>query len=284
VKENMEQGRRRAARRELAVAVLLILCAAVVGFWEVMSNRSQRPFQPFELMAADFADFEPRSENWTFESIPLSPDPIEPNILAYVMTRRVYGTMGAGQRGTVIVRLVHGYNMVDCMRIKGDEVQLLADTRGLETAARRCQSWRIVSPIKDAAVWVTSMIRVGDFGETNIDTRDMAFPRVGIPDNPGWFPRGLSLESLKHPIRNGRLFLRAKWNASRTDVLTFLRLKQPAWASEDLLTVVAASAAKPSGSVDEAEVTAHVLAAHGMFYEQLRAWRLRKLAQTDDSQ
>ena len=114
------------------------------------------------------------------------------------------------------------------------------------------------------------MLRAGDFSETNIDTRAMPFPRIGVPDNPGWFPRGLSLRSLRNPLRNGRLFLRHKWNASRADVWTFLGLKQPAWASDDLLTLVSMA---PSEGGDEAPVIRRVLEAHYAMLAALQAWR-----------
>jgi hypothetical protein len=123
------------------------------------------------------------------------------------------------------------------------------------------------------------MLRDGDFGETVVDTRSMAFPRIGIPDNPGWFPQGLSWRSLKRPIHNGRLFLRAKWNSSRMDVMTFLGLKQPAWASDDMVTLVAQGQPGVARRGREREEAQHILAAHTALYRQLFVWRQSQFEQ-----
>ena len=105
----------------------------------------------------------------------------------------------------------------------------------------------------------------------------MAFPRVGIPDDPGWAPRGMTLKGLRHPVRNTRLFLRSKWNSSRADLLTFLGLKQPAWASDDLLTLVAGSRGTSVGQEEELSVAVRVLSVHLHMHSELKAWRLRML-------
>ena len=289
-------------RSERWVAALLILCAVVVAFWEIMSNRSRRPFQAFEITAADFADFAPQSDGWQYERLPVHDDPVEPNILAYRVRRSEDGDPRSDERdpalraprsafrnSPVLVRLVHGYNMRDCMRIKGYEVELIADTRPTASSpppkspmnpmqpmhpiSKNLQAWRLTYSTGDRSIWVTSMLRVGDFARTGIDTRSMAFPRVGIPDNPGWFPRGMSWRSLRHPIQNFRLFLRARWNASRCDWLTFLGLRQPAWASDELLTLVVASQAG-SGSVSrDAEALEDAIGVFEMIHGELREWR-----------
>ncbi|MDA0991972.1 MAG: hypothetical protein O3A51_14630 [Verrucomicrobia bacterium] len=273
---------KRGGPRDAAVATLLILCVLLVAFWEVMSNRSERPFDAFQMRADDFVDFQPVVENWTIEQLPVSDDPIEPNILVYLLRPE------AGGR-PLLVRLVHGYNMVDCMRIKGDAVSLLADTRReldgspVETSTpvtlspdRQVQLWRLLSPTGHQAIWMTSMLRMGDFAETAVDTRAMAFPRVGIPDHPGWFPQGLSAKSLRHPVRNLRLFMRAKWNSSRADVLTFLKLKRPAWASEDLLTMVVATAGPPVAPGDEQAAIATIIGMYDTMHRQLQEWRRQR--------
>ena len=190
--------------------------------------------------------------------------------------------------------------MCDCMRIKGYEVELIEDRR-LETGDWRLddrssssgippppfpsptindytnnsffphQLWRLTSSTGDVSIWAITMIRAVDFTATDIDTRDMSFPRVGVPDAQGWAPRGLSLKSLRHPIQNGRKFLRAKWNASRCDLLTFLGLRQPAWASDEVLTLV--SSMFVHGAATEEEITRHVLNAHASMADEYRAWR-----------
>jgi hypothetical protein len=309
---------RHGKRRERAVAVLLVLCVAVVGFWEVMSRRSERPFDPYAVTSEDFDGFVPRSSVWSVDRLPVSSSPTEPNILAFGV--RPEGEQGPiGNAGPVLTRLVHGYNMPDCMRIKQYEVGLIRDygedTPQRAQGARRdaeaagmpvgtpgttaereivphhgqptshvppptshvsrpaVQVWRLTSSAGDASIWVTSMLRVADFGDTDIDVRSMAFPRVGIPDDPNWVPRGLTWRSLMHPVRNLKAFMRSKWNASRCDPWVFLGLKQPTWASEEVLTLVSAWKGRPVGSDEEAAVAAYVEQAHGMLYLELRQWR-----------
>jgi hypothetical protein len=301
------------SKRQWLIAAVLVLCAAVVGFWEVMAVRSSRPFGPFELTASEFQDFLPRSDQWDIRSLPVETTQLEPNIVMFRLRRRSLN----GRRNTpnadtpalpysdtpirrsahtVWVRLVHGYNMCDCMRIKGYTVELLADTRGSgrngetrETALSQqpnnpttqqlppnLQVWRLTSGAGDVSVWATSMLRAGDFRKTAVDVRSMAFPRVGVPDDPGWVPRGFTLKGLRHPIRNLRLYLRAKWNSARCDVATFLRLRQPAWASEDMLTLVGTShyGLQPD---ELSQAGREVVAALSFLHHELAAWRARKV-------
>lgn len=274
--------------REPAIAVALLSCVVLVAFWEIMANRSRRPFTPFALTSESCAQFSPTSPEWSVQILPIAFDPVEPNILALLVQTRP-----AGAHAPVLVRLVHGYNMVDCMRIKGERVELIADTREAAgaggppgappAAASRAptpaaslppgvQLWRLASPTDRISIWATTMLRAGTFAVTGVDTREMAFPRVDIPDNPGWFPQGLTWRSLRHPIANGRLFLRAKWNASRADVLTFLGLRQPAWASEELLTLVATSTDSTVTSAGEDAVASRVVAAHQFVRHELQGW------------
>jgi hypothetical protein len=281
-----------AHRRDAVIAALLIGCAAVVGFWQIMAHRSRQAFNRFELSAEDFGDFAPASRPWFIARLPIPPDPLEPNIQAYSFRRR-YPVTPAESRA-VMVRLVHGYNMRDCMRIKGFRVDLVEDFRegGLPVERRtwnapaagpapigRVQVWRVASDIGDAEIWITSMLHAWDFSESDMDTRSMAFPRVNVPDSQGWSPQGLTLRSLKRPIHNLRVFLRSRWNASRNDLATFLRLKQPAWASEDILTLVTTAQGRLSREEDEAAVVAHALDAHLDLYMQLARWRLARTEQ-----
>ena len=289
-------------RREWSVPILLVVCVAVVAFWEIMAFRSRRPFDPFQITAEDFRGFAPSSALWSLRprSVPLSPT--EPNILAYEVRRRSgLGEQQQGYSAPVLVRLVHGYNMCDCMRIKGYTVELvkavggsspgspssaggmamasavalraMADkTEGSAGASRR-QVWRLTSSTGQDSIWVTGMIRAGDFRETGVDVRSMAFPRIDIPDDPGWLPRGMTWKSLRHPVDNARSFLRAKWNNSRCDVATFLGLKKPAWADDELLTLVAAWEGEPVSREQEQQVMAQVLSAYDCLYAELRKWR-----------
>lgn len=265
------------SRREWWVAILLVLCVALVVFWEISSRLAARPFDDLRLSAEDFAGFRPDAPAWVLRLVHVKATPTEPMVIAYEARRRAEGTAGVGDR--VLLRLVHGYNMVDCMRIKQYQVELLADRRRPGAGAPPSpvsdlpvQVWRLTAPGGKRMVWVTSMLRASDFAATDTDTRDMAFPRIGTPDDPAWAPTGLKWSSFRHPIRNFRLSLRSKWNASRSDLLTFLRLRQPAWASDVLLTMV--SEYHGTTSVTEAtepEATAYVLDAHNMLYRQLRA-------------
>ena len=282
-------------RREGWIAGVLVGCALLVGFWEIMSNRSRRAFDPFALTAAEFADFVPQSEEWRIKSRPVSTTSIEPNIFAYELQRTAVASR------PVLVRLVHGYNMRDCMRMKGYEVILTADTRespafpALSTSdtpilqysdtpkprsPSRCQLWRLVSEAGDVSIWTTTMLRAGDLSETGVDCRSMAFPRIGLPDDPRWLPRGITWRSLRHPVRNFRMMLRAKWNNSRRDISTFLRLKRPVWASEELLTLVALSGGGTVRPDEEQRVAGEVLAAQGFILSELQAWKQRKIAET----
>jgi len=261
-------------RREWGVAILLVLCVALVAFWEVTSRLAARPFDDLRLSAEDFADFRPAAPSWRLLLVHVKATPTEPTVIAYEVRHR---TEGAGE--PVLVRLVHGYNMVDCMRIKQYRVELLADRRrpapgapAASAPALPVQVWRLTPPGGRSMVWVTSMLRSSDFAATDTDTRDMAFPRVGTPDDPAWAPTGLKWSSFRHPVRNFRLYLRSKWNASRSDLLTFLRLRQPAWASDVLLTMVSEyHGSSPVTEETEAAVTAYVLDAHNTMYRLLRA-------------
>lgn len=291
-------------QKELGVPLTLITCLLLVGFWEIMSNRIQRPFRPFDLTAENFKGFSPAVEGWSFQSVPVTSNPIEPNIFAIKVVP--VSSLAPHSHASIMVRLVHGYNMPDCMRIKGYKVELIEDRRGtsekelkqsINTNRHRwntsesttqqlnnsfhrdqasgsnqrfsCQVWRLTSGSDDVSIWVTSTLKAGDFSVTDIDVRSMPFPRIGVPDDPGWFPRGLTMSGLRHPIDGFRLFLRAKWNSSRCDLLTFLRLKTPAWADNELLTLVSTSEGIPVKSGQEKIIIGQVIVAHKLIQSQL---------------
>jgi hypothetical protein len=254
-------------RRHL-VPGLLITCTLLVAFWIVASQRNARPFKPFNLTYSDFAGYCPSVGVGMVHPLVVSTnDPAEPNIAAYGVT------MGAGPDGArMAIRLVHGYNMPMCMKIKGYRVDpVKADTSrfpGLPV-----QVWRVTSSVGDVSVWATTMIRSEDFAVTKEDITSMAFPRVDVPDDPNWVPRGFTSEDLKHPVQSLKLWVRARWNASRMDVLTFLRLRQPAWASEELLTYVSRSMHPEVTPATEPDVIRQVLTAHAAMLKELQAWR-----------
>lgn len=294
------------SRQDRWIAGLLLTCVILAVFWELMANRSLRPQDPFAVTAQAFAGFSPHLPGWSSRRLDITPDPLEPNILAFRCTRVPTGLMPDDARATevrsVLLRLVHGYNMVDCLRIKGESIELLADTRdtnksegGGAVAASanphsapdmphwslppNTQLWRVTSATGGRGIWASAMLRAADLSYTDMDTRSMPFPHIGTPDNPGWFPRGLTWRSLRHPITNGALFLRAKWNSSRADPLTFLGLRQPAWASDDVLTLVALSLDAAVPPHQEAEVTRDVVDAHRLFGEALRRWHTERAAE-----
>jgi len=272
-------------RSERALALALIACVGLVAFWEFMANRSRRPLQPFQLTAEDFAGFAPRSEVWNIRAAPVSKSPIEPTILIYEMMRKTIEPVMALTRPVPIsVRLVHGYNMPDCMRIRRYEVELVQDTRtpaGVVPNRRQLQVWRMKSPSQDVSLSVTTMLLAGDLSETSVDTRSMPFPRIGIPDDPNWVPRGFTLDMLKHPVRNFLLLMRSRWNSARCDLATFLRLRQPAWACEDLLTLVAMSHGPSVAPEEEAAVIEELIAAQTVILRELQSWRKKSISESE---
>jgi hypothetical protein len=274
------------AMRNYIVPGLLVSCMLLVAFWLVAGRISDKPFKAFDLTGEDFAGFTPIVPGMTVQVLPVTVrDQAEPNIVAYVAECE-------GSPVKLGLRLVHGYNMPMCMKIKGytvEEVarllssQVVKDIAPINSKTQQLsnsvpqglpvQIWRVVSSTGDTSIWVTTMIRSGDFAVTPIDICSMAFPRVDIPDDPNWIPQGLSLADLKHPIQSSRKYLRARWNASRTDVLTFLRLRQPAWANEELLTYVSRSISFPVTAENETVVIKHLLAGHSAMLKALQHWR-----------
>jgi len=285
--------------RRWTVPALLVFCVVVVGFWEIMARRSAAPFRPFDLTAEDFAGFHPRWDGWSVRLVPVSTnDPAEPNIVALAVERadRAY-----------LVRLVHGYNMPMCMKVKGYEATEIGDRRPEtidhrpETAESRTgraagdppdatrgygpesmvhgprskvstQSWRLTSSIGDCTLWATTMLSAGDMAATEVRTDSMKFPRVDGAEDPNWVPRGVTWGSLRHPVAGLRRYLRSRWNSSRRDLLTFLRWRQPAWASEELLTFVSRTVEPPVTAATEAARLAELEAVHVRLQADLAAW------------
>jgi len=251
--------------RKYIVPGLLVSCMLLVAFWLVAGRMSAKPFRAFDLTGADFAGFTPKVAGMTVQVLPVSVrEEAEPNVAAYLANCE-------GSPIRIQLRLVHGYNMPMCMKIKGYRVEPI-DGAGRK-AALPVQIWRVISSTGDVSIWITTMIRSGDFAATPVDVCSMAFPRVDIPDDPNWIPQGLGWEELKHPVQASRKYLRARWNASRTDLLTFLRLRQPAWANEELLTYVSSSIAISVSRENEAMVIQQVLAGHTAMLKELQRWR-----------
>lgn len=248
-------------RRRSSTAFVLTFCLALTCIWQVASRYSARPFAPFQVTSADFAGFSFRETTWRHVPARM-PEFTEKdcNILSFVIIR--------AEHGPVHVRLTHGYNMPMCMRHKGWEAELVSDERFEDES----QSWRLIAPNAVTSIWTSAVIDAGRLAGTSIDIRSFAFPRIGVRDDPNWIPRGFTRETLKHPIRELRHMVRARWNGARCDLLTFLRLRQPAWVSDELLTVVAAWLGPSVGRDEETNVAAYVTEGMQEVQQQLEAW------------
>jgi hypothetical protein len=244
------------ARTSRLPIVLLLTCVVVVSFWQVMAWRARRGFDTFRINAKSLADFEPHIDGFELTEILVKEDPLEPNIISYrVRPRRAEGAKPAPPSHTVLIRLAHGYNVVDCMRIKHFSVDAMADLN----EAFPHQVWRLTSSIDDQSIWMTTMHGSTDFAPIDMDTRDMPFPKIGTPDDPGWKPSGLKLTSLRRPIYNLKRMLNARWNNARCDLLTFLKLRRPVYASDEILTLVSTVALPPANNANPAGVEAMLI-------------------------
>ncbi len=228
------------------LSILILGCALLVAGWQLLALYARRGMEPLQITSADFADVGLDIPGWRSTKLATPHDPLAPTIAAYRLTR-------SGDATRLLVRLVHGYNMVDCMRIKHYDVGRAEIGENLKPGIgigeggipqttnnqqRSTLQWWELSKGGESAVWVTAMLAGSDLGYTGKDTRSMSFPRVGTPDAASWNPTGLSWRSLRHPIRNGRQVLRARWNSSRSDIWVFLRLRRAAWVSDKDLTLV----------------------------------------------
>ena len=265
----------KALRRERRLPILLLACVGFALFWKIMAEWSGRSFDPFTLTAADLATFDPSSAHWRAEPVAVPSTPIEPNLAAF----RLAPQPASDPYPPVFVRLAHGYNMPDCMRIKGYDVELLPDivrgngTKPSDSGSNRVQIWRLTDRLGDVSLWATSMLSADDFSVENADVRDLPFPRIGVPDDPRWAPQGLRPSSFRHPIRNLRWYFRARWNNARGDWLTFFRLKRPAWASDESKTLVSTlSGPVVFPGADEAAILEKIMAAHRQVQSALQRW------------
>ncbi len=235
--------------------VLLLVCVLLVSFWQIMAWRARKGFDPFRITTKTFADFEPHITGFDLTEVLVRDDPLEPNIISYrVQPRRKAGAKSPPLSHAVLIRLAHGYNVVDCMRIKHFAVDAVPDLNKLFPH----QVWRLTSSINDQSIWMTSMHGSADFAPLNMDTRDMPFPKIGTPDDPSWNPSGLKLASLRRPIYNLKRTLRSRWNSSRCDLLTFLKLRRPVYASDEILTLVSAVILPPANDANPADIEAEL--------------------------
>lgn len=246
-----------------ALPIGLVACVAIVGFWEYMSHRSLRPYDDYAIRIESFSGFTWSQESWMVTDITVpSDDPTAPTMLSFAIESREWPP--------AILRLTHGYNMPECMQIKKYGIEMLGDRRH----AGGCQLWQLVSDVQVTSVWTTAMIRSSDLTVTDVDTREMPFPRVISGENANWVPRGVTMQSLRHPVRGLRAFLQNRWNASRSDLATFLKLRRPAMASGEILTVVInMNLPQSAAGTDSAASIEHIIEVNYAFLDRLRAWR-----------
>lgn len=315
-------------------AIILITCLLVVIFWQVMAGLGRRPFDPFKLTGEDFKGFMPVFADYSVSPALVRYSNTDPNIMAFEMkvkslTSRQVDKLTSWEDNNnssanskpvnlqtcqpvnSMIRLVHGYNMVDCMRLKGYTVEEVASrpvnqsqearfrTQQYSVVSNRnnpadsendsnakpdnlitCQPvspslqvWRLVSETGNRSIWLTSMISYPGLEPTDVDTRDMQFPRVGDPADSRVPIKGITRESLKSPWRSFRSFIGAKWNNSRKDILVFLGLKRPAWASDELLTLVTCSKGIDIKPEQEQAVISQLTEQHFDFLRQLKSFK-----------
>lgn len=281
--------------RSTLVPILLVCGCLLLAFWLVMAERSALPGKGYALRARDIADFQPGIPGWAIRAKPIDAEnPTDPNIMGLEL---VGESASGGSVPRFFIRLVHGYNMPMCMKIKYYTVEKIQD-RGiravsdpkLQSAFRSLSSsthqpinsttalppelpiqlWRLTSGAGSVSLWVTTMIRAGDFTPTQEDICSMAFPRVETPDDPNWVPRGFRVEDLRHPGEGIQRWWRSRWDGSRWDWLTFLRLRKPVYGSEELLTYVSRSMAPDVTPENEAAILQDLLTTHAAVLSQLQ--------------
>jgi hypothetical protein len=335
--------------RQHIVSGLMVFCTLLAAFWLVMSWSSRRSYDSFTLTPEKMATFHPALEGWDVRALPITRDDlIDANIAAYSLVRDssspVINNRQPIPNNRFLVRLVHGYNMPMCMKMKYYTVEKILDYKvrpvadpklrsafrnaktindgtgekreensieqknakdakgeelgsaggGEEHSSLRSsrtsvqnpilftsvpagyplpiQLWRLTSSVGTVSIWATTMIQSDDFSPTEDDICSMAFPRIDIPDDPNWVPRGLAWDDLRHPKAAFMRWFRSRWDGARWDVLTFLRLRRPVRTSEELLsyvTLIEVVAENNTNAIDIREL----LEAHGTMLKELQGWR-----------
>lgn len=319
--------------RTYLVPGLLVSSTLLLAFWLVMAKRSSQWVKGYDLTPKELVGFKPVIPGWSTRMMSMDlENSTDPNILALELSRDASSSEPAA---CFVIRLVHGYNMTMCMKIKHYTVEKIQDHgvrtvsdpklqsafrvvgggegfrgqgsggvgegsgfRGQgsgnrsqatdlgqlstsesiqqlsnSTSSLPFQLWRLTSSGGVVSLWMTTMIRSGDFATTEEDICSMAFPRVETPDDPNWVPRGLALEDLKHPAASFNRWWHSRWDGARWDVLTFLRLRPPVYGSEELLSYVTRSAVPEVTPENEAEVTRDLLKTHTAMLKELQKWR-----------
>jgi hypothetical protein len=289
--------------RSYLVSILLVSGCLLLAFWLVMAERSARPGKGYSLTTRDLAGFQPIIPGWAIRVKSIDAEnPTDPNIMGMELAGE---PASGGPEPRFFVRLVHGYNMPMCMKIKYYAVEKIQDNRvrpvsdpKLQSAYRSLPSttqqlsnlttilptefpfqlWRLTSGAGTVSLWVTTMIRAGDFSPTPEDICSMAFPRVETPDDPNWVPRGFRLEDLRHPGEAFQRWWRSRWDGARWDWLTVLRLRQPARGSEELLSYVTRSVVPDVTPANETVVLQDLLTTHAAVLGELQQWRKKNVA------
>jgi hypothetical protein len=283
--------------RSSLVSILLVSGCLLLAVWLVLAERSARPGKGYALTTRDLAGFQPVIAGWAVRVKSIDAEnPTDPNIMGMELAGE---NASGGPAPRFFVRLVHGYNMPMCMKIKYYTVEKIQDsgiravtdpklqsaflsslqqpnsltTQQQPSPGLPLQLWRLTSGAGTVSLWVTTMIRAGDFAPTREDICSMAFPRVETPDDPNWVPRGLTREDLKHPVGSFQRWWRSRWDGARWDVLTFLRLRRPVSGSEELLSYVTRSVVPDVTPANEAVVLQDLLATHASVLRQLQQWR-----------
>ncbi|NQU38633.1 MAG: hypothetical protein HQ523_01640 [Lentisphaerae bacterium] len=243
-------------------AILLLICVLLVSFWQIMAWRARRGFDAFRITAATLDEFTPQIKGYTLTEMLVPPDPLQPNIISYRALPNAKDGFPLQGGQPVLIRLAHGYNMVDCMRIKHFTVMRLTPTSQEPVTSNGAfprEAWKLTSSIEDQSIWMTSMLGSETFGLLDISTESMPFPKIGTPDDPGWKPSGLRLRSLRQPLHNFKRLMHAKWNNARCDPLTFLGLRRPVYASDEILTLVSTVAVPPPNDANPTEIEAELI-------------------------
>ena len=129
------QSKPSSQKLERLVASTLILCVTLVIAWEIAAKVASRPFDELRLNSSSFSGFTPKSPQWSIRLLGVQSTPTEPTVIAYRVQHDL-SSLPSVQNAPLLIRIVHGYNMVDCMRIKQYKVTLLADTRDQRSEVR----------------------------------------------------------------------------------------------------------------------------------------------------
>lgn len=219
------------ARRERWVGLVLLACILVVMAWTFAAWRARQPLPPYITQPALFDAFRLEIPGWTSHRTRLPDSPYEANLLVCRLRSEAYPD--------VLVRLVHGYNMPNCMRLKGCAVEPLPAPGG--RAGREVQAWQVVSALGDTNLWLTTVVAATNFAPAAIDIRDMPFPGTDFTFADGWHPTGFSLADLRRPFHSLRRFLTAAWHSSQRDPGVMLKWNAPPRPSDEWLVLIVAA-------------------------------------------